>query len=306
MYSFEKKRLIGPAIRCEVIESGPLRAAIALEYPPTAAGSLIRQIISLKAESSRLDFRTEVDWKESRKLLRAVFATSVRAPQASYGTQFGYVTRPTSFNTSWDRAKFEVCGHQYADISEYGFGVSLLSDYKYGFSVRDSVMRLSLLRSPKSPDEGADMGKHVFTYSVLPHWRAFPCRAVLAEAMDMNFAPTPYMCSGSIRKSQGALVGVKKGGLDSVVISAVKMAEHRDDAIVIRAYESLGGRGKAYIRVGASSCQEVVACNLLEDEKMCSRDTDANCPTDAKLRGGNEIEMTFSAFQVRTVMVILQ
>src|ERR1700709_2274649 len=58
----------------------------------------------------------------------------------------------------WDMAKFEVCCHKFADLSEYGYGVSILNDSKYGFATCGNLMRLSLLRAPNAPDAHADMG----------------------------------------------------------------------------------------------------------------------------------------------------
>ena len=66
-------------------------------------------------------------------------------------------------------ARFEVCAHRWADFSEPDYGVALLNDSKYGYSVYDNVMRLSLLRSPKMPDPQADMGQHHFRYALFPH-----------------------------------------------------------------------------------------------------------------------------------------
>ena len=57
-------------------------------------------------------------------------------------------------------AKFEVCCHKWADLSENGFGVAILNDCKYGFAVAGNVMRLSLIRAPKAPDAHADMGTY--------------------------------------------------------------------------------------------------------------------------------------------------
>lgn len=66
-------------------------------------------------------------------------------------------------------AKFEVCGHHWADLNEYGFGVSLMNDSKYGYACQGNVLRLSLLRSSKQPDDKADMGAHRFKYAIYAH-----------------------------------------------------------------------------------------------------------------------------------------
>ena len=99
---------------------------------------------------------------------------------ATYETQFGWCQRPTHKNTTWDMAKFEVCGHkvcaftygchpagssggfhQYADLSEFGYGVAILSESKYGFSCRGNILRISLLRAATAPDPEQDQGECV-------------------------------------------------------------------------------------------------------------------------------------------------
>ncbi|KAI0566806.1 alpha-mannosidase type II manG [Gracilaria domingensis] len=248
VYSFEKKEVVGEAVSCEIIESGPLRVALHLKYPATKAGSEIEQFILLRAGSARLDFRTEINWKESRKILRVLFNAEVRNSHASYDSQFGYVKRPTTFNHSWEIAKFEVVGHQFCDLSEPGFGVTLLSDCKYGYSVRDSTMRLSLLRASKSPDDTADMGRHFMTYALLPHQKAFPCQEVFAEAWDLNVPPEFHDCIELDGATQQAYLAFEmmtgaSNTLESVCISAVKRSELHSDAVVVRMYETMGSRG---------------------------------------------------------------
>ena len=87
---------------------------------------------------------------------------AVRAPSATYEVQFGYLQRPTHANTSWDAARFEVPAQRWADLSEPGCGAALLNDCKYGYDVRGSVIRLSLLRGPTWPDPEADTGDAPF------------------------------------------------------------------------------------------------------------------------------------------------
>lgn len=60
---------------------------------------------------------------------------------ATYGTQFGVVERPTHRNTTIDQAKFEVCAHGFADLSEAGYGVAIACRDKYGYAVEGNTMR---------------------------------------------------------------------------------------------------------------------------------------------------------------------
>ena len=128
-------------------------------------------MVSLTALSPRLEFTTEVDWHEDHKFLKVEFPLNLHADYATYEIQFGHLRRPTHFNNSWDMARFEVCAHRWADFSEPDYGVALLNDSKYGYSVYDNLMRLSLLRSPKMPDPQADMGQHNFRYAFAPACR---------------------------------------------------------------------------------------------------------------------------------------
>ena len=138
--------------------------------------------------------------------------------------QFGAVRRSTTMNTSWDAAQFEVCAHKFADYSEYGYGVSLMSDCKYGYSVKNGVMSLSLLRCATYPNPDSDKGRHSFRYALLPHIGDYASAGVAEAAYDLN---TP-MRAVREREKRGSLpvryslVGVKEKG---EFIETVKKAE---------------------------------------------------------------------------------
>lgn len=72
-------------------------------------------------------------------------------------------------NTTWDLAKFEVCGHRWMDVSEGNYGVSIFNRETYGMAINNQVMALSLLKSAKMPYKGADMGNHRLRYAIYPH-----------------------------------------------------------------------------------------------------------------------------------------
>ena len=129
----------------ELTECGALRAVIRFAYAYRSA-TFVQDVI-FYADSRRIDFATQAEWHEDHRLLKAAFPVDIRATKATYDIQFGHVERPTHFNTSWDYARFEVVAHKWADLSEEGYGVSLLNDCKYGHSVKDNVMRITLLKS---------------------------------------------------------------------------------------------------------------------------------------------------------------
>jgi alpha-mannosidase len=252
-YTFGTARDAPPAESFEVVTETPLRVEVAFERPLGDA-SRLRQVVRLDAGSPRLEFHTTIDWHESHTLLKAVFPLGVRSPNATYEMPFGYAERPTHYSSSFDRARYEVPGHRFADLSEHGFGAALLTDSKYGYSCFGNELRISLLRSPKSPDPGADMGAHTFAYALYPHAGGWREGGVLAEAIRFN-AP--------MRFTRG--IGESFASVDdpNVVLDTVKLGE-RSDALVLRLYEAHGGRGTARVRLRESPRAARLA-NALEE-----------------------------------------
>jgi alpha-mannosidase len=167
---------------------------------------------------------------------------------------FGYAERPTHYSTSWDRARYEVPAHRFADLSEHGFGVALLNDCKYGYSCYGNELRLSLLRSPKSPDAEADMGRHRFAYALMPHAGGWREAGVLARAARFN-AP--------LRRT-AAVDAFAEVDDPNLVLDTIKRAED-SDAVVLRLYEAHGGRGTARVRL-APPFSSARRTNALEDD----------------------------------------
>ncbi|CAM3987442.1 hypothetical protein L1N85_04840 [Paenibacillus alkaliterrae] len=148
--------------------------------------STIVQRLVVYANNRRIDFRTSVDWHEHRQLLKVAFPVHIRSVEATYDIQFGNVKRPTHWNTSWDYARFETVGHQWADLLERGYGVSLLNDCKYGYDIKDHIMRLTLIKSALIPDDRADQGQHEFTYALHPHGGDWYEGATVQAAWELN------------------------------------------------------------------------------------------------------------------------
>ena len=213
----------------------------------------------LYSNNRRIDFATKVSWHEKKRLLKAIFPVDVRSTKATYDIQFGYIERPTHYNTSWDIAKFEVCANQWADISEQNYGVSLLNDCKYGYGIHNSTMTLSLLKSSKDPDAEADMGEHEFTYSILPHSGTFIEGDTIQSAVALN---NPLIAvEGAYALSQRQIVKVDN---PAVQIDAIKQGD-AEDCIVVRIHESHGGRHSVNI-ASDFSIKSWSECDLLEND----------------------------------------
>ena len=160
VYHLESRKEL-PAGKTSISESGPHVVSVVTETQISEhswAKTTVSLAASIKDQPSYVEMECEVEWRETMKFLKVEFPVNIFNTQASYETQYGIIQRPTHYNTSWDMAKFEVCCHKWADLSENGYGVSVLNDSKYGFATCGQMMRLSLLRSPKAPDAHADMG----------------------------------------------------------------------------------------------------------------------------------------------------
>ena len=148
--------------KTEIAENGPHKVSVVTETKISEQSWVKTTIIlaaSIDGQPSFIEMESEVEWRENMKFLKVEFPVDIYNTEASYETQYGLIRRPTHYNTSWDMAKFEVCCHKWADLSESGYGVSILNDSKYGFATCGNMMRLSLLRAPKAPDAHADMGE---------------------------------------------------------------------------------------------------------------------------------------------------
>ena len=186
-------------------------------------------------------------------MLRVHFPVNVRSEQASFDIQYGYVRRNTHRNTSWDRAKFEVVGHKYADISDHDNGIALLNDCKYGYMVHDNILDLNLLRSPSNPDPDADKGTHRFTYSLLPHQNDLINSSVLAESACLN--QEPLLFEGMVSEID---IPIKLFG-EGLELSVFKKAE-KEDVWILRIIETLGKKSSGSVQFNG----ELVECDLME------------------------------------------
>ena len=269
-FALETGQACAGAHQCEILDRGPLRVAVRFEHRIGKASTLT-QTVSLDAGSGRLDFDTTIDWRERRTLLKAAFPLACQAPRATYETMFGAVERPTHANTDADLAQYEVPGHRWADLSEPGFGVSLLSNARYGYSTFGSLMTLSLLRGTTSPDRQADIGTHRLAYALYPHAGDWRTGGAVAEAARFN---RPLLWTrGDVTAALAAPPVTAEPA--HAVIDTIKPAED-GDGWVIRLYEAHGAAAEARLRFAAQPTG-VWFSNTLEDPGAALAVVDGVC-----------------------------
>lgn len=224
----------------------PCRLCVAIRVTKNFQNSHIEQEITLHEGSPRVDIITDIDWHEKHILLKAAFALAAKSNKATFEIPYGSIERPTTRNTPEEQAMFEVPAIRWADISDGSHGFSLLNDSKYGYDAKDNVLRISLLRSPGSPDPHADEGHHHFTYSLYPHdgdWKQAETihkgyelnNRMLAEQVPNNFvfSPTNFAVLHAPMPSQFSFFNCSA---PNVILTALKKAED-SDGLVLRFYE---------------------------------------------------------------------
>ena len=289
-YRNTRTDLISPQSITTVSE-GPEEAIVQVEH--VFSGSRAVQTLRLAADSRALVVETEVDWHERERLLKVAIPVDVHADRSTSEIQFGHVHRPTHENTSWDSARFEFVAHRFLHVGEPGYGVAIVNDGIYGHEAgaierpgggRATLARLSIIRSATFPDPRGENGIHHFRYAIIPG-------CSLADAVrhgyHFNFPLRPVMASGPV----APLVSVDN---TAVVVEAVKAADDRSGDVVVRCYESLGGRAAATVTAtfdftGAS------LTDLLERPLA-----------EADLAPGNQLHLQLRPFQVVTLRLSRQ
>lgn len=264
-------------------ENGPVRATLHVER--RYSNSRITQDIHFYASLRRIEFETTVDWKEHQSLLKVHFPVNVHTDEATFEIQYGNLTRKTHANTNWDRARFESCGQKWMDLSEGHYGVSLLNDCKYGHSVKDSVIGLTLIKSGIEPNPTTDQEMHCFVYALYPHAEKWQAGGTVPQAFFLN-QPALAVAGGE----EGGSFSLAAVDVPNVVLETVKQAEDGDGAIV-RLYECENALAPVSLTWNRPFTT-VESCNCLEEpdgEPVCVQD--------------GQIRFTMKPYEIKTLRI---
>lgn len=285
-YINEKTWTIQEVDSIEVVERGPVRSVVRIQRP--FMNSHICQDMVFYADLPRIDVYNCIDWKDKNILLKADFPFAVNAVRATYDVQFGNLERSTTNNTSWDFAQFEVSAHQWADLSEEGYGLSILNDCKYGYDIKDGHLRLTLLKSAVHPYYEADKEVHTFVYSIYPHDGSWKSENTVEMAASINcplhtVVEQPHV--GPLPK-QTSLVS---SNCKNVRVETVKLAEDSDD-VILRLNE-FHNRTTPLVLTFDRPIKAACVCNLLEE------------PEEALVCDGNILALEIKPFEICTLKV---
>ncbi len=269
-----------------VIEQNLLR--VVLRVRRKYLSSVITQDLIFYHEGTRIDIVSHVDWKEKNILLRGYVPVNIHAEQATYEIQYGNVQRPTHYNTSWEQARFEVCAHKWIDMSEDGYGVSILNDCKYGYDVHDGVIGLTMLKSAVYPNPDADKESHEFAYAIISHQGGWRENGTIQQAYLFNnpLSAVRKRNTGGIMPKEFSFVEINR---KNIVIEVVKMAED-GDGVILRMYEAFNRRTDAvlyFFRPILSAAE----CDMLENEEKRLSAED------------RRIQVSFRPYEIKTLKI---
>ncbi len=280
----DKMFLAQPASTIRILETGALR--VMLEIERQILGSRYTQRISLTRWSKTLHFETVMDWRERHTLLKVAFPVDVLSPKATFEIQWGSVERPTHRNTSWDWARFETCAQKWVMLSESGYGVGLVNDSKYGHDIEGNVMRLSLLRSPTSPDPEADQGEQRFCYALVPS--TYPTEWEMSgAAYELN---DPILVRHGSSQAAKPLKSLVSSINNNIILETIKQADD-SHGFIVRFFECNRSRGWVDLET-AFALQTAYICHLLE-ENQTELEVD-----------GQSLKLYLTPFQIVTLRLV--
>ena len=247
--------------------------------------SSFKQYIRLAAESRRLVFETEIDWKELHRLLKSAFPVNVYTENGINEMQFGYVERPAHRSKLYDKDRFEVCNHRYSALCDGAHGAAVLNDCKYGISMNGNALELTLLRAAATPQMRADNGVHTFTYAFTAWEGSFAGCDVVRQGYELNVKPPV---------SAGAVEPFSAVNIDreNVILDTMKPAEDGSGDVILRLYEAKKAAVDAKIRLGFQT-QKAYLCDMLE-----------NILEEVDITDG-EVKLPFRTFEIKTLRVKL-
>jgi alpha-mannosidase len=268
---------VNKADSVKLIEDNAIRSVIRVEksflglsksnWAPTEGfpSSFFTQNIILYKGSAKIDFITHVDWWEDHTLLKVAFPLGVKSSKATYEIPYAAIERSTGRETVWEKARFEVPVHRWADLTADGYGVSLLNNSKYGMDTHNQVMRLTLLTSPMWPDPLCDRGQHTIAYSLYPHAGDWKSANTVKRAVEFNMPlKVQFINPNGNKKDTVFINSLLKVNVDNATITTIKKSE-AGEAYIIRFVESEGRKSeiKAEFYRNLASATEVT---LLEDD----------------------------------------
>lgn len=268
-------------------------------------GVHVRLRLSLRPGAHALDFHADVDWHVRERFLKVDMPVAVHAARAQFECPYGSVERPVEVGAPGTEPSYESCTQRFVRVCEPGYAVAVVNGSTYGADVSEvrgsawrggagTMIRLSLLSSPRYPDPDTDMGRHSFDWSVLS---GADMGATLAEASRLN---TPVVEGLADVPPLASVERVDGGG--TVTLDWVKLADDGSGDVVLRLYEAAGGRCHCLLRLDSA----LDGCTVRETDLTERETPEPDLPralAHAATVTRDGVTLSFGPFQLATLRV---
>ncbi|WP_261301385.1 alpha-mannosidase [Paenibacillus andongensis] len=241
------------------VEHGPVKSVI--RVTSVYGSSKIVQDFTMYKQLNYIDVKVTVDWREQFKMLKLVFPIHLVFTKQTYEIPYGFKEREHNGEEEPGQSWVDY-GGILRDIGEYGgtsYGVSLMNDAKYSYSIMNKELAMTVIRSPiyahhdpvvPEPQGNysfIDQGIQTFNYRLLPHQGSWEQAGTVKHALELNQRPITIIETyheGELPQKDSYLTVDK----DNIIVSVVKKAEEGSD-LIIRAYETTRETTEATIRL---------------------------------------------------------
>jgi alpha-mannosidase len=248
--NYEKHQLPAPILKdISWIAQGEIRQS--LRVVRQIGKSEFCQDYIVEIGSPLLKIKTVANWQETHVLVKAAFGLNVEADFATCEIPGGAIDRTTKPQTPAEKAKWEVPILRWTDISNDGFGVSLLNDCKYGCDLQPNQIRLTLLRGSTWPDEQADVGVSEFTCAVYPHSGNWQEAGTVRQGYELNLPLLVKVLPKLEENGHKTLPAVGKFldlSAENLVLMAFKQSEDDSNVWILRCCECHGKEAKLELK----------------------------------------------------------
>ncbi len=273
-----------------------LMASLTIERQ--VAASSIKQRVVLHKDDKQLTFETDMDWNEEQHLevdFPMDFATKV----ANHGIQWGSMEVTRSSYADYDTLEKPTCAHQWADISDEGYGMAVLDNTRYGYNMKEGGIRLVLSYGQHKhgyselknvawgKKESGEYGGEKFKYALLPHEGNHISGRVIQKAKQFN----TEIITESLNKQNGtANESFLTGMPENIMLQTIKKAENGKDWIV-RLYETEQKHTSCKLVIEGQAAAKVFSANMNEGigEPITVNDS--------------AIGLSFRPFEIKTLII---
>jgi alpha-mannosidase len=310
----KKEKKMPAASAVTVTAKGPLFVEVTAKR--RFGKSDISQIIRVYKNDPRVHMATDFDFHDADTLVKAGFDTTIKAETIAAETSYAAIERPTHPKTPAQKAMWEASCHRWLDLSDGEFGLALLNNGKYGYSLNEdgTGFRLTLLKAALYPESAVeaydvqyeklpynirtlmtlnrqtDQGRHTAWTAILPHQGDWKQARIWQAGYEFN-TPIEVTVTNSHDGPVASSASFISVDNPDVYIGAVKKAEDDDD-LVIRLIEATGNSGNVNVDFNnMGKIKGAVETDLLEWN-----------PTNVKYNK-DSVSVEMKPFEIKTVKV---